>query len=269
MEERAQTLEARCAKAEAERKDVLRDRAELEDELERLRVRVELAGEPASQQEAHAALVSEHDQLVALENQQRLEGIVRTRNLEIADVEERLLAQSCVTEQFRGASRELEKFKVQRDDAIQAEERLRAQLESRQSVEIRVDALKAESADKEVKIVHLNKARALEAEDREGLNIALQSKQQELELIKRKLGVRGTASATPAPGRVARLSSTRRESIVSSAAFETPMPRAALALRDMAPMSESTPSALSSSVSSNLEQPLTNKRTSQHIRRDE
>ncbi|QRW06050.1 hypothetical protein RhiLY_05049 [Ceratobasidium sp. AG-Ba] len=304
MEERAQTLEARCAKAEAERKDVLRDRAELEDELERLRVRVEdgvhsrnqaeqernaLTGELASQKAAHAALVSEHDQLVrqfdeiererqvALENQQRLEGVVRTRNQEIAEVEERLLVQSRETEQLRAASRELEKIKVQRDDAIQAEEHLRAQLEGRQSVEVkalrdkvakltddtarlqrRVNELKAESADKEVKIVQLNKARALEAEDREGLNVALQSKQQELELIKRKLGVRGTAGATPAPGRVARLGSTRRESIASSAAFETPMPRAALALREVAPPSDSTASVLSSSVSSNLHSVSTN-----------
>ncbi|QRV91954.1 hypothetical protein RhiJN_19972 [Ceratobasidium sp. AG-Ba] len=247
MEERAQTLESRCAKAEAERKDVLRDRAELEDELERLRVRVEdekhartqveqerntLVGELTTQQEAHAALASVHNQLVrqfdeiererqvALENQQRLEGVVRTRNQEIAEV-----------------------AKLTDDTA---------------RLQRRVNELKAESADKEVKIVQLNKARALEAEDREALNVALQSKQQELELIKRKLGVRGTAGATPAPGRIARLGSTRRESLASSAAFETPMPRAALALRDAAPPSDSTASVLSSSVSSNLHSVSTN-----------
>ncbi|KAG9080633.1 hypothetical protein FRC06_006325 [Ceratobasidium sp. 370] len=301
MERRAEELEERCIKAEEEQKDVLRDRAEVEEELERLRVEVEdglhargeveqernaLAEELVAEQEAHAALGAEHEQVVqrleqvererrtALENQQRLEGVVRTRNQEIAEVEERLLVQSRETELLRADKRELEKVKVQRDDAVQAEQHLRSQLEAKtaNSAELgslrervtklseestrlqrRVNELKAESADKEVRIMQLNKARALEAEDRDGLNVALQSKQQELELIKRKLGVRGTAGATPAPSRVQRSSTLRRESIASSAAFETPMPRAAMRRdpAELAPPSESTASVLSSSVSTN------------------
>jgi chromosome segregation ATPase len=46
-----------------------------------------------------------------------------------------------------------------------------------------VHDLQQESADKEVKLLQLNKARAQDKEDREGLNIALDSKQQELELV--------------------------------------------------------------------------------------
>ncbi|KAG9101309.1 hypothetical protein FS749_008029 [Ceratobasidium sp. UAMH 11750] len=301
MEQRAGELEERCVKAEEEKKDVLRDRAEVEQELEKLRVEVEdglhargeieqernvLAEELVAEQEAQTALATEHDQLVqrleqvererhiALENQQRLEGVVRTRNQEIAEVEERLLVQSRETEQLRADKRELEKVKVQRDDAVQAERHLRSQLEaktvdgaelgslrervaklSEESTRLqrRVNELKAESADKEVRIVQLNKARALEAEDREGLNVALEAKQQELELIKRKLGVRGTAGATPAPTRVQRANLLRRESIASSAAFETPMPRAAMRKDpdELPPPSESTASVLSSSVSTN------------------
>ncbi|KAG8721747.1 hypothetical protein FRC08_010628 [Ceratobasidium sp. 394] len=301
MEQRAEELEERCVKAEEERNDVLRDRAEVEEELEKLRVEVEdevhargeieqernvLAEELVAEQEAHAAVATEHDQLVqrleqvererhiALENQQRLEGVVRTRNQEIAEVEERLLVQSRETEQLRTDKRELEKVKVQRDDAVQAERHLRTQLEAKtvDSAELdslrervaklseestrlqrRVNELKAESAGKEVRIVQLNKARALEAEDREGLNVALEAKQQELELIKRKLGVRGTAGATPAPTRVQRANLLRRESIASSAAFETPMPRAAMRkdADELPPSSESTASVLSSSVSTN------------------
>lgn len=46
-----------------------------------------------------------------------------------------------------------------------------------------VHDLQQESADKEVKILQLSKARAQDKEDKEGLNIALDSKQQELELV--------------------------------------------------------------------------------------
>ncbi|CEL60094.1 hypothetical protein RSOLAG1IB_12305 [Rhizoctonia solani AG-1 IB] len=103
-----------------------------------------------------------------------------------------------------------------------------------------------ESADKEVRIVQLSKARAQDLEDKEGLNVALQSKQQELELIKRKLGVRGTAGATPAPSRMQRGSYSRRESIASSSALETPLPRAVVS-KDFP---EFTPSESAMSMSS-------------------
>ncbi|KAJ7093141.1 hypothetical protein C8R44DRAFT_890910 [Mycena epipterygia] len=58
--------------------------------------------------------------------------------------------------------------------------------------------LQQESADKEVCIVQITKQRAQDKQDLEGLNIALDSKQQELELLKRRLGVRGTTGNTPA-----------------------------------------------------------------------
>jgi chromosome segregation ATPase len=43
--------------------------------------------------------------------------------------------------------------------------------------------LQQESADKEVRIVQITKQRAQDKQDLEGLNIALDSKQQELELV--------------------------------------------------------------------------------------
>ncbi|TFK71541.1 hypothetical protein BDN72DRAFT_817280 [Pluteus cervinus] len=67
-----------------------------------------------------------------------------------------------------------------------------------------VHDLQQESADKEVRIVQLTKQKLQDKEDLNGLNIALDSKQQELELLKRRLGVRGTAGSTPAqPSKVA------------------------------------------------------------------
>ena len=50
-----------------------------------------------------------------------------------------------------------------------------------------VHDLQQESADKEVKLVQLQKQRAQDKEDMNGLNIALDSKQQELELVRRHL----------------------------------------------------------------------------------
>ena len=41
----------------------------------------------------------------------------------------------------------------------------------------------AKSADTEVEIVQMQKARAKDREDKEGLEIALQAKQQELDLV--------------------------------------------------------------------------------------
>ena len=62
----------------------------------------------------------------------------------------------------------------ERTSALTAEvERLRRQ----------VHELQQESADKEVKLVQLAKQRAQDKEDLNGLNIALDSKQQELELV--------------------------------------------------------------------------------------
>ncbi|KAE9397609.1 hypothetical protein BT96DRAFT_823196 [Gymnopus androsaceus JB14] len=78
-----------------------------------------------------------------------------------------------------------------------------------------VHTLQQESADKEVKIVQLSKKHESAVEDLVGLNQALDSKQMELELVKRRHGVRGTggSTSTPAPSRV---------SHCDSAAFSTP-----------------------------------------------
>lgn len=93
-----------------------------------------------------------------------------------------------------------------------------------ESLRRQVHDLQGESAGKEVRIAQLKKMQAQDADDKEALNVALDGKQQELELvsispsglysdfiadmgpfqIKRKLGVRGTAGSTPAPKTAAR-----------------------------------------------------------------
>ncbi|KAF8675288.1 hypothetical protein RHS04_06737 [Rhizoctonia solani] len=269
-EKQIQGLEARCVRAE-------NDRAELEDEMERMWIELEdarhergsleqkcdsLAQELSSEPAARSLVAKEHQRVVArledldrehqssLDTIHRLERIVQARNTELAQTEESIRTQALEAEQLRSHRRELERIKVQRDNALQAESQLRKQLEDAhklrsESTELsklrervkhlvdeisrtqrRVNELMTESADKEVRIVQLSKACAQDLEDKEGLNVALQSKQQELELIKRKLGVRGTAGATPAPSRMNKGSYSRRESTASSAELETPLPRA-------------------------------------------
>ena len=96
-----------------------------------------------------------------------------------------------------------------------------------------VHELQQESADKEMKLAQVQKQRAQDKEDMNGLNIALDSKQQELELVscsvscggaythrifqlKRRMTVRGTAGGTPASA--AKIPASRRESSI----FATP-----------------------------------------------
>ncbi|KAH8084884.1 hypothetical protein BXZ70DRAFT_900257 [Cristinia sonorae] len=100
----------------------------------------------------------------------------------------------------------------ERGNALKEEvERLRRQ----------VHELQQESADKEVKLVQAAKQRAQDKEDLQGLNIALDSKQQELELLKRRVSLpatRPTAANTPATASKTAAPSARRESSI----FGTP-----------------------------------------------
>lgn len=76
-----------------------------------------------------------------------------------------------------------------------------------------VHDLQQESADKEVKLAQAAKQRAQDKEDMNGLNIALDSKQQELELLKRRMGTRASIGQSTATKPTA-----RRESSI----FATP-----------------------------------------------
>jgi hypothetical protein len=103
--------------------------------------------------------------------------------------------------------------------------------------------LQTESANKEVHIAQMEKQRDRDREDLQGLNIALDSKQQELELVsaylislacaewakpsqmKRRMSVKGTAGTTPAPSKANHI---RRE----SSTFSPPNTRPASRLSD-------------------------------------
>ncbi|KAL5498223.1 hypothetical protein ACEPAH_2353 [Sanghuangporus vaninii] len=84
---------------------------------------------------------------------------------------------------------------ARRDHAAEVESReLREKLakmqEENEKLRRNINVLKQESADQDVRISQLEKMHDQDTEDKLGLNIALDSKQQELELIKRQLGYR-------------------------------------------------------------------------------
>ncbi|QRW24396.1 hypothetical protein RhiXN_11308 [Rhizoctonia solani] len=246
-EKQIQGSEARCVRAE-------NDRAELEDEMERMWIELEdarhergsleqkcdsLAHVLSSEPAARSSVAKEHQRVVArledldrehqssLDTICRLERIVQARNTELAQTEESIRTQALEAEQLRSHRRELERIKVQRDNALQAESQLRKQLED--AHKLRSESTELSQLQERVK--HLvdeitRTQRRVNELMTERLNVALQSKQQELELIKRKLGVRGTAGTTPAPSRMNKGSYSRRESTASSAELETPLPRA-------------------------------------------
>ena len=150
------------------------------------------------------------------ENVTRLEENVRTRDAEISQITQRVLERESevesLHEQISSIKREHahlinEQTRALRDAVGQEDESktrvdqlVRAKAEA--DVEIKtsrdriitlkeeverlrrhVHSLQQESADKEVKIVQMTKQHTLDKEDLHGLNIALDSKQQELELV--------------------------------------------------------------------------------------
>ncbi|CDZ96676.1 hypothetical protein [Phaffia rhodozyma] len=102
-----------------------------------------------------------------------------------------------------------------------------------------VNQLKNDDSIKEVKIMQLLKSKAELHETMETLEIALDSKQQELELVKRKFGVRGVAGSVSAPDRTKTISN-RRQSIDPSI-FEDHSTRATATKTSSTPLNILTP----------------------------
>ncbi|KAJ7871508.1 hypothetical protein B0H14DRAFT_2724449 [Mycena olivaceomarginata] len=182
-------------------------------EKERDQLKVQLKGSE------NRALELEQERQYALDSVSRLEDNIRRRDL--------------------GAATEMQEFREQMDRlkqehaaaleaALQDGTRKRLEIDAQTTtlfeLQTEVERLKGqtrelqqESADKEVHILQITKQRAQDKQDLEGLNIALDSKQQELELLKRRVGVRGTAGNTPSQSSKPTHTHQRRESSVSVA----------------------------------------------------
>ncbi|PPQ70922.1 hypothetical protein CVT25_004766 [Psilocybe cyanescens] len=234
-------------------KDLLeKDREELEDALHHEQKQTDSLTQGLQERDSRISEL-EQEHLFAKENIARLEENIRQRDEEISQYTQRVVERESELERLReemsSLKREHHRLVSEQNRALQdvagqqseskirMEELIKAKAEAdvdikafkdkvtilREEVERlrrQVHVLQQESADKEVKIVQAVKQHSQDKEDLAGLNIALDSKQQELELLKRKFNLRGTAGSTPAqPTKAAHH---RRDSSIFSA---TPISR--------------------------------------------
>ncbi|KAH9027862.1 hypothetical protein EDB84DRAFT_1439762 [Lactarius hengduanensis] len=144
-----------------------------------------------------------------------------------ADEHRRALAD--VTARAEGAQAELEAAVRGKGEADIAADVLRERVGTLEAelekLRKQVRELQAESANREVHTAQMEKQRERDRDDLQGLNIALDSKQQELELLKRRMSVKVTSGPTPAPGKVGHI---RRESSTFSSPAHTSRPASRL-----------------------------------------
>ncbi|CDO77565.1 hypothetical protein BN946_scf184926.g2 [Trametes cinnabarina] len=196
-QERVSRLEARLREREAELSEISKKQTEREADAENAQ------DEIAKMKREHARIVNEQSRT--------LQDVV-AREVEARASMETMVREKAETDVQLASLKE-------RSEALTAEvERLRRQ----------VHDLQQESADKEMKVVQLEKRCARDKEDLEGLNIALDSKQQELEMLKRRLNIRGTAGSTPASTAKVQPSSRRESSIFGTPAVGGSRPPSAL-----------------------------------------
>ncbi len=215
---------------------------QLEDDLHHDRQRIQdLEADVEERDQRIAGLEQEHQ--FALDNIARLQENLKQRDTEIQQNTQRVVAAENEAERLHEEistlkreyqrhlseqTRALEDVTGQQDQtqhqmneivrdkaAVDIElktlkERVTVYQEDAERLRRQIQSLQQESADKEVKIIQANKQHAQDKQDMYGLNMALDSKQQELELvcrvylsfafiylvscqIKRKLSVKGTA----------------------------------------------------------------------------
>ncbi|TCD68974.1 hypothetical protein EIP91_009196 [Steccherinum ochraceum] len=247
------TLESEVQELWTARDDVEKERDELERQLRAEEDHAAELTRALQEREDRATLLTQERQY-AQDNVNRLQENLRQRDVEISDFTKRFRERDeeverirdemlkskrdhsrIVDEQSRRLSdvvaREVEsrahmesvvREKAESDVVLSTlQERVAALTEEVERLRRQVHELQQESADKDMKLAQAAKQRAQDKEDLQGLNIALDSKQQELELLKRRVSLpaaRGSAANTPATATKTAAPSTRRESSI----FGTP-----------------------------------------------
>ncbi|KAI0033503.1 hypothetical protein K488DRAFT_84862 [Vararia minispora EC-137] len=254
LEQKLEVAEGARVALEEERAASDEEREELERHLHEEQENVD--GLTQALQEREEALNALEAELTyAKSNAQRVEGIVEQRNSEIDDLAQRVVASEddaeALREELTRVRRESERAAdeqrrtiaelTQRDsaareqtaDAIRekaqadvakgiADERVKGLEADVERLRKQVHGLQQESANKEVRITALTKEREQLAEDVYGLNTALDAKQQELELIKRKKEVKAVTAAAISAPRASLVSHRRDSSVPLTNATATP-----------------------------------------------
>ncbi|OWZ37262.1 hypothetical protein J010_04600 [Cryptococcus neoformans] len=160
-----------------------------EEEIENLLRQVEKFKAERRQEDDWKSKVKELNKRVDMEGMRRQEVELKLEEIKSREVK------------LEGENRELRKsLQSTREQLAQAQSApttSSADAQELQSLRVQIDQLKSQSASKDLEITNLQRRKAELKEDREMLNIALDSKQQEVELMKRKFGVRGVAGSTP------------------------------------------------------------------------
>lgn len=163
-----QERDQRITQLEQELQHFQEDKAHQDEELESLQRKVDAANREAeSLREELSNLGREFNRL--LDDQSRMEQDTITQDMELKSKFENAESQKAASES------ELKTAKDQVAALKEETDRLRRH----------VQTLQQESADKEVKVANLEKQKAMAKSDIMGLNIALDSKQQELDLVSR------------------------------------------------------------------------------------
>ncbi|KAH0834056.1 hypothetical protein J3R83DRAFT_11340 [Lanmaoa asiatica] len=177
----------------------------------------------ASNEANREALCRLHDQISQLE---REKSDVEAEGNSLARAMEKANSDLSQLQQEKGD------VETERDNFTSEISRLRAHIQQ----------LQKDSAVMEVTIVQLNKQLDQDKEDIDGLNIALESKQQELELVKRKHGARGTVGSIP--GRTSAAPSTAGKPVVSAGLPSKVLRTSSVGTRTSSPILPRVPSAL-------------------------
>ncbi|KAG7087433.1 hypothetical protein E1B28_013399 [Marasmius oreades] len=184
-----QEREARINELEMECRFNADNVARLEKNIEQRDQEVSALNERVLSQEKEVERISENMTKMTREH-------TRIVNEQMRDLQDSAMREG----EARGEMESLLKSQAEANVVLRtSREKINSLQEEAEKLRRQVHQLQQDSADKEVKIVQLMKGRDRDKEDLNGLNIALDSKQQELELIKRKLSVRGTAGSTPLP----------------------------------------------------------------------
>ncbi|KAF8889052.1 hypothetical protein BD779DRAFT_1521715 [Infundibulicybe gibba] len=229
-EQEQETLKMELEKLQSEVEEEQGIRDELEDQLRAEQEQVECLTSALQEREDRLSTLDQEQQF-AVDNAARFEERLRQRELDLQSSTQRLISLDSEAEELRSelstiqrthahalaeqtrsletAQHELQVARSDMETAVRAKAQIDVELAAAQDrvasfkdevsvLKKTIGELKKESADKEVKIMQAGKLREKDREDLVGLNIALDSKQQELELLKRRIGVRGTAGSTPA-----------------------------------------------------------------------
>ncbi|KAK0497653.1 hypothetical protein EDD18DRAFT_1351422 [Armillaria luteobubalina] len=214
--------------------DLERERDELHERLEEEERAADLSQCLHERDEQIAALEEQHESEIA-----RLADELGKRDEEAAEYSRRSAQRQTELEELHSQKMNMrqELARMQEEHARELEEAVRRESESKGRAEIAlkekvqdVSALKDEverlrrhmqelqqdSANKDLKLTQMHKEREKDRSDVDGLNMALDAKQQELELIKRKLQVQGTAGSTPARPAANQVNHQRRQSTLAT-----------------------------------------------------